>query len=125
MTLNREEGKFFYKVAGGIRYRPGKMPQDLVTIIGRKGGKSNTISRISLYHTLRFDPQLQKVAPGEEPSNIIICPNFRTSLIDIKFTKGMLEEDESMSDCLVHSKQTEQIAELTISNGCYIRLIPV
>ncbi|MCI0443007.1 hypothetical protein L0152_07295 [bacterium] len=125
MKLTREEGKFFHKVSGELRYRPGKMPQDLCVIVGRKGGKSNTISRISLYHTLRFDPVFHKVAPGEEPSCLIICPNFRTSLIDIKFTKGMLEENESMSELLIHSKQTEQIAEITISNGCYIRLIPV
>src|ERR1051325_6761500 len=81
MTLNKKELAFFDKVSGGLRYRKGKMPKNICGIIGRKGAKSTMgVGMDTAYDSLSFDPAV--LSPGEEARSLIICPNFRTSLID-------------------------------------------
>lgn len=124
MVLNKKELKFFDKVSGGLRYRRGKMPKNICGILGRKSAKSTIgVGMDTAYDGLRFDPKI--LAPGEEARALIICPNFRTSLIDIKFVEGMIESHEALSEHLISRKQTEQIAELVLSNGLTISLVPV
>lgn len=124
MSLDKKELKFFHKISGGIRYRRGKMPKNVCGIFGRKSAKSTMgVGMENAYDGLRFDPSI--LAPGEEARSLIICPNFRTSLIDIKFVEGLIENHEALAEHLISRKQTEQIAELVLSNGLTISLMPV
>jgi hypothetical protein len=120
--ISKKELEFFHTVSGGLRYRPGKMPQNLLLIIGRKGGKSTTISRIALYHSLRFNPSEQMVIDGEEPMCLIICPNLKTSLIDINFASGMMRGNEVLAEKIVDETQTKDDAELILANKTTIAL---
>lgn len=124
MAINKKEAAFFDRVSGGRPYRKGKMPKNVCGILGRKSAKSTMgVGLDTSYDSLRFDPTI--LSPGEEAAALIICPNFRTSLIDIKFIEGLLEAHKVLARHLIARKQTEQIAELVLSNGISIKLVPV
>jgi len=120
--LNKAEGKFFHEVSGGLRYRKGKMPKNVLAVIGRGGGKSFNIGRIAQHRILTFNYPL---APGQKARNLIISPNFRTGDYTLDYIFGLFDTHERLKKFVAGKKKTEQIAELRFTNSSSVSPMPM
>lgn len=82
-----EEIKYCKKIFGGLIDVPDKAKRVTALVAGRGSGKSSILAACRLLH-LALTVPLQRLAPGEIASALIVCPEMKTAKQTLRFAKG-------------------------------------
>jgi len=97
-SLNEGERAIFTKLTGRPR-EPGQRVEELIGVIGRRGGKSRALATLATYlaglckHTL---------APGEKGVVLVIAPDQRQAAIVLEYADACFRQSPMLSQLVVN-----------------------
>jgi hypothetical protein len=96
----------------GRKVPPAERVDELWCIIGRRGGKSQTMAALAVYLAGLCDHR-DKLSHGEQGVVLLLAPDIRQARVSLGYAEGILESTPMMKQLLAN-----RTAEtLTLSNG--------
>jgi phage terminase large subunit-like protein len=110
--LTDEERETFRKLTGRER-EPGQRVEELVCVVGRRGGKSRAMATLACYVAGLCEHDL---APGESGVTLLIAPDQRQAKIALDYATAVFEGSPVLSQLVANRTQDE----LELKNGTSI-----
>jgi hypothetical protein len=112
--LTGEEREIFKKLTGRER-EPGQRVEELVCIVGRRGGKSRAMATLACYIAGLCEHDL---APGERGVALLIAPDQRQAKIALDYATAVFEGSPVLHQLISNRTQDE----LELKNGIAIEV---
>jgi hypothetical protein len=113
-TLTEEERAIFRKLTGRER-EPGHRVEELVCVVGRRGGKSRAMATLACYVAGLCEHDL---APGERGVTLLVAPDQRQAKIALDYATAVFEGSPVLSQLVANRTQDE----LELKNGIAIEV---
>lgn len=114
--LSDDERAVFTQLTGR-EHEPGQRVEELVGVVGRRGGKSRAISTLATYVAGLCDHR-DVLAPGETGVVLCIAPDQRQAAITLDYTTAAFEATPLMRQ-LIAAKTADA---LTLNNGIRVEV---
>jgi hypothetical protein len=116
-SLTEDERETFKKLTGRER-EPGQRVEELVAVVGRRGGKSRAIAALAGYLAGLCDHR-NVLAPGERALVLCIAPDQRQARIVLDYATAAFEASPIMRQLIAN--RTSDTLELTNGIGIEVR----
>src|SRR4051794_10404161 len=113
-TLTKEEREIFSKLTGRER-EPGRPVEELVCVVGRRGGKSRAMATLACFLAGLCEHDL---APGERGVGLLVAPDQRQAKIALDYATAVFEGSPVLSQLVANRTQDE----LELKNGTSIEV---
>src|SRR4051794_18860732 len=113
-TLTKEEREIFSKLTGRER-EPGRPVEELVCVVGRRGGKSRAMATLACYVAALCEHDL---VPGERGVTLLVAPDQRQAKIALDYATAVFEGSPVLSQLVANRTQDE----LELKNGISIEV---
>ena len=112
--LTDPEREIFRKLTGRER-EPGQRVEELVCVVGRRGGKSRAMATLACFVAGLCDHNL---APGERGVTLLVAPDQRQAKIALDYATAVFEGSPVLSQLVANRTQDE----LELKNGIAIEV---
>jgi len=107
-VLDADERALFSKLTGGREREPGQRVEELIGIIGRRGGKSRAISVLAAYIAGLCDHS-RVLVPGERGVVLCIAPDQRQAHVVLDYVQAAFEATPLMRQ-LVENRTADTLS---------------
>jgi hypothetical protein len=96
---------------------PGARIEELVAVVGRRGGKSRALSTLACYIAALCDHR-DTLSPGETGVCLLLAPDQRQAVVDLNYCAAAFEQSPILKQLV--ARRTSDAIELT--NGIQIEV---
>jgi hypothetical protein len=116
--LTDEEREAFKRLTGGRECEPLQRVEELVAVVGRRGGKSRAIATLAAYLAALRDYS-HVLAAGERALVIVVAPDQRQAHIVLDYCTAVFEQSPLLKQLI--KNRTSDTLELTNGLGVEVR----
>ena len=116
--LDGNERVVFKQLTGGREHEPGERVEELVVVVGRRGGKSRSIAALACYLAGLCDHR-NVLAPGERALVLCIAPDQRQARIVLDYATAIFEATPIMRQLIAN--RTSDTLSLTTGIDIEVR----
>jgi hypothetical protein len=113
------EERALFKQLTGREHEPGQRVDELVLVVGRKGGKTRTMAALAVYLAALCDYR-SVLAAGERGVVLCVAQSQAIAKVLLRYAEGILRQSPLLGSLIVNSTQDA----IELSNGLTIEVRP-